>query len=259
MTRTLALLAAGLVALAGAAEAQVDDPPPAELNCNTSGPICGGYGACEPYLFADARCVCRCAGDDLWSQDVRCCLWEMRKKDRDPDFAHAVCWGGATLHTGTFPAGRLAACIGLCATKGNACTSDDPIDLGPCRELPEDLPSLLRGLDCTADLKTKHCAMAKIRDSYGAPALLQALRREGACVRAEAAHGLMVYDAPRVRAALVGAAGDRDAHVRMWVAFSLGEVGDEAALPVLAELAKDPEDFVATMATESIRKIENRK
>jgi HEAT repeat protein len=68
----------------------------------------------------------------------------------------------------------------------------------------------------------------------------------------------MVYDAPRVRAALLAAAGDRDAHVRMWAAFSLGEVANEAALPVLAELAKDPMDFVATMATEAIRKIENR-
>lgn len=252
------LLAAALVALAAAAAAG-DDPPPSEQDCRVSGPICRGYGACEPYLFADARCVCLCMGDRPWSEDVRCCLWEMRKADRNPDVAHAVCWGGATVRTGALPVGKLAVCIGLCAAGENICTDEPAAPVGPCPELPADLASLLRKLDCTVDLKTKHCAMATIRDSFGEPALRDALRGESACIRAEAAHGLAVYREARVEAALIAAGRDRDAHVRMWAAYSLGEVGGEAALPLLSDLEKDRHDFVAAMAIEAVRKIENRK
>jgi len=197
-------------------------------------------------------------GDRSWSEDVRCCLWEKRKADRDPDLAHAVCWGGATIRTGTFPVGRLTACISLCAVKENVCTVDSATPLGPCPELPADLESLLGRLDCKVDLKMKHCAMARIRDAYGAPALLQALRGDNACIRAEAAHGLMAYGQAGVQAALIRAGRDRDPHVRMWAAFSLGEVGGEAALPVLRDLENDPRDFVAAMAVEAVVKIQNR-
>jgi len=130
---------------------------------------------------------------------------------------------------------------------------------GCCPELPGDLPSLLQRLDCTANLNDKHCAMARIRELYGAPALLSALQGDNPCVRAEAAHGLMVYSSEPVEAALIVAARDEDPHVRMWAAFSLGEVGGRAALPVLAVLEKDRRDFVAAMAIEAAEKIRKRR
>jgi len=130
---------------------------------------------------------------------------------------------------------------------------------GCCPDLPDDLPALLRFLDCTQDLDTKHCAVEKIQDLYGAPALLGALEGENACIRSEAAHGLMLYRNDRVEAALIAAGADADPHVRMWAAFSLGEVGDAGALPVLAVLEKDRKDFVAAMAIEAAQKIRQRE
>ena len=130
---------------------------------------------------------------------------------------------------------------------------------GCCPDLPDDLPSLLHLLDCTEDLDTKHCAMEKIQDVYGAPALLGALGGDNACIRSEAAHGLMLYRSDRVEAALIQAGGDDDPHVRMWAAFSLGEIGDKGALPILALLAKDRKDFVAAMAIEAREKIRKRR
>src|SRR5215470_14833608 len=135
LTKTLTLAAVGLGLLASAeprparsgraarvAEPiqmwlEATTPPPSEQDCHAAGPICKGYGSCEPYLFADAKCVCRCMGDDDWSETVRCCLWKMRKEDRDPDLAHAVCWGGAAIDTGSLPAPKLLACVSLCAVK----------------------------------------------------------------------------------------------------------------------------------------------
>ena len=69
-------------------------------DCSARGPVCPSYGRCEPYLFADARCVCRCAGQGDWPEIVRCCLLDLRKQDVDPDLAHALCWGAATVETG---------------------------------------------------------------------------------------------------------------------------------------------------------------
>lgn len=129
---------------------------------------------------------------------------------------------------------------------------------GCCGQLPEDLPALMGLLDCKSDMKVKHCAINKIRDAHGAPGLLQALHSENACIRAEAAHGLMSFKDSAVRTALTDAGRDRDPHVRMWAAYSLGEVGDDGALLVLAELEKDPKDFVAVTATEAARKIRER-
>jgi HEAT repeat protein len=131
--------------------------------------------------------------------------------------------------------------------------------LGCCPELPDDLASLLHLLDCTQNLDTKHCAMEKIQEAYGAPALLGALAGENACIRSEAAHGLMLYRNDRVEAALIQAGGDVDPHVRMWAAFSLGEIGDAHALPILAVLEKDRKDFVAAMAIEARGKIRKRE
>jgi hypothetical protein len=167
-------------------------------------------------------------GDDPWSEEVRCCLWNQRTRDRDPDLAHAACWGGATVDTSSFPARKLSACISLCALKTNACTRDDPPCPGCCQDLPEDLPSLLGLTDCTADLKVKHCAVNRIREAHGAPALLQALGEGNACLRAEAAHGLWIYPSADV-------------------------------LPVLRRLAKERRKFVVAMAIEAIRKIEERR
>lgn len=223
-------------------------------DCSASGPVCPSYGRCEPYLFADARCVCRCAGDDEWPQLVRCCLLDLRKQDVDPDLAHAFCWGAATAETGVFPAGRLTACISACAAKTRRCAEELPA--GRCEGLPDALEPLLALLDCTAELKQKHCAMAHIRERHGVDGVLAGLRSANACIRAEAAHGLMRYDGPEVLAALLDAARDGDAHVRMWAAWSLGELGDPIALPVLEGLTRDRREFVAVTATEAVEKIE---
>jgi HEAT repeat protein len=125
-----------------------------------------------------------------------------------------------------------------------------------CAALPDAPEPLLALLDCTADLKVKYCAMRKLIERHGAPALLQGLRSANACVRAEAAHGLMRYDDPEVLSALLDAARDGDPHVRMWAAWSLGELGDPLALPVLDQLTRDRREFVAAMAAEAIAKID---
>lgn len=223
-------------------------------SCSASGPVCPSYGRCEPYLFADARCVCRCAGEGEWPEIVRCCLLDLRKQDVDPDLAHAFCWGAATVETGIFPAGKLTACISACAVKTSRCAEDFPVER--CDGLPDELEPLLRLLDCTADLKLKHCAIARIHDRHGAAGVLEGVRSVNACIRAEAAHGLMRYGGPEVLGALLDAARDGDAHVRMWSAWSLGELGDPIALPVLDGLTRDRRDFVAVMAAEAIGKIE---
>jgi HEAT repeat protein len=247
-----------LLALALAVLAPAGEPPrgaaPLETSCRARGPVCPSYGRCEPYRIADARCVCRCAGDDPWPEFVRCCLLDLRKRDVDPDAAHAFCWGEATRQTGVFPLRTLEKCIAACAVKTRRCAEDFPVE--GCADLPDAVEPLVALLDCTADLKLKFCAMRRLHDRHGAPALLGALRSANACVRAEAAHGLMRYDGPEVLAALLDAARDGDAHVRMWAAWSLGEQGDPLALPVLDELTRDRPDFVAVMAAEAVAKIE---
>jgi hypothetical protein len=255
--RTLAAIGLGLAVLAGTAEPAEPrrDPDSPAPNCSATGPVCASYGPCEPYRVADARCVCRCMGDDPWSEHVRCCLLDLRKPDLDPDATHAFCWGAGTLVTGYFPVAKLSACLAACAAKTRRCAEESPVE--GCADLPEDVESLLGLLDCTADLKLKHCATRRIHDLHGAPALLEGLRRANACIRAEAAHGLMRYDEPEVLGALLDAARDADAHVRMWAAWSLGELGDALALPVLAALAEERREFVAVMAREAIEKIEH--
>jgi hypothetical protein len=243
----------GLWLLAAAASAEPPEPAAEAPSCSASGPICPSYGACEPYRVADARCVCRCMGDDAWSESVRCCLWDLHKPGLDPDATHAWCWSAATVETGLFPLGKLTACVSLCAGKSRRCAEEFPED---CGALPDDAASLVALLDCTADLKLKHCAMARLRELHGAPVLLAALRGDNACIRAEAAHGLMAYDGPDVLTALLEAGRDRDAHVRMWAAWSLGERADPSALPLLRRLARDRRKFVRAMAAEAIEKIE---
>ena len=66
----------------------------------------------------------------------------------------------------------------------------------------------------------------------------------------------MRYDGPEALAALLDAAHDGDAHVRMWAAWSLGELGDPIALPVLDGLTRDRREFVVVMAAEAVGKIE---
>ena len=89
-------------------------------DCSASGPICGGYGPCEPYQGANAGCVCQCMGNDPWSLYVRCCLWNLRQRGWDPDAAHLVCYV-LGLRRGSMPGQKLAECIIFCTRTQRSC------------------------------------------------------------------------------------------------------------------------------------------
>ena len=80
--------------------------------------ICNdAYGPCQAYnggtnLFANARCVCICMGNDPWSNYVRCCL--VRYKHLGPDAAHLLCYGLGRRKGGPIPGTKLADCIVNC-------------------------------------------------------------------------------------------------------------------------------------------------
>ena len=104
----------------------------------------------------------------------------------------------------------------------------------------------------------KHCVVKKISRQYGASGLLQALQSENPCARSEAAHGLRSFKQERVVAALLERLRDEDLHVRMWAAYSLGDIGDATALPSLAALEKDV-NFVAMAAKTAESSIRQRE
>jgi hypothetical protein len=123
--------------------------------------------------------------------------------------------------------------------------------------LPSDLPGLMRAMG-DYDMEVSWYAARKVRDLYGKEGLFQALKYPNEYTRSNAAHWLVHYSGPDVEQALVVAATDPDARVRMWAAWSLGEQGSAAVLPTLQQLSGDPKEVVRLGATEAIRKAQAR-
>jgi len=123
--------------------------------------------------------------------------------------------------------------------------------------LPDDIPALIEMLGRNEE--ELHSAAASKLRRYGKEPLLSALKHSNPLVRARAAHLLGLLKDPTVQEVLITMTKDSDAHVRMWSAFSLGEIGNEKALPVLALLAKDQVEVVRLEAVEAIEKIKKRE
>jgi len=122
--------------------------------------------------------------------------------------------------------------------------------------LPDDVPTLIE-LMGDNDLAV-HTAAARKLMKHGKEPFLTALHHKNPNVRAVAAHFLGLLHDPSVQDALIESATDPDHYVRMWSAFSLGEIGDEKALPTLTALMKDKERVVRDRAEESIAKLQKR-
>jgi RHS repeat-associated protein len=93
-------------------------------DCSNQGPSCDEYGECENYQGANARCFCRCAGNDPWSSYVRCCLRDMYPK-HTPHEAHLLCYIIATVKYLYVPGRDLNRCFFQCsmdqAVRCNTC------------------------------------------------------------------------------------------------------------------------------------------
>lgn len=125
-------------------------------------------------------------------------------------------------------------------------------------DLPDDAPSLIEML---ADNDTsRHIAAGrKLSKKFGKEPLLAGLRHPDARVRSGSAHFLSWFRDPFVVSELVKAANDPNERVRMWVAFSLGEIGNQQVLAVLSTLVSDNQEVVRRQAAESIEKIKKQK
>jgi len=103
-----------------------------------------------------------------------------------------------------------------------------------------------------------HTAAGRKLLKYGKEPFLTGLQHRDPRVRNRSAHFLGLLGDPSVQNDLVKASKDSDPHVRMWVAFSLGKIGNSQALPTLHELAADDQDIVRRQAKEAIDEIKNR-
>ena len=83
-------------------------------DCTNKSPICDKYKPCDEYSGANARCFCKCAGNDYWSQIVRCCLRRMYDDGYSGNVSHAVCYSIATVVAGFPPVLDLADCYAKC-------------------------------------------------------------------------------------------------------------------------------------------------
>ncbi len=124
-------------------------------------------------------------------------------------------------------------------------------------DLPSDLPGLMNAMG-SYDMRVSIAAAKRVEKVYGKAGLLQALQHPNSYTRGKAAHFLTGFPGPDVESALSDAASDSDAHVRMWCAWSLGEQGTAAVLPILETLAHDPEEIVRRHAAEAIEKVGER-
>jgi len=122
--------------------------------------------------------------------------------------------------------------------------------------LPDDVPTLIE-LMGDNDMAINTDAARKLV-KHGKEPFLTALHHKNPNVRAMAAHFLGLFHDPSVQVALIESATDPDHYVRMWSAYSLGDIGDEKALPTLKALTKDKEDVVRVYAEEAIAKLQKR-
>lgn len=90
--------------------------------------------------------------------------------------------------------------------------------------------------------------LARLGEMHQLRVLAEGLRSDEACTRATAARALGDLRAGECADALIAAAADTGELVRMAVAYALGELGDERALPVIQRLAHDSAPYVRASA-----------
>jgi hypothetical protein len=122
--------------------------------------------------------------------------------------------------------------------------------------IPKDIPSLIEMMGDN-DIG-RHMDAARKLKAYGKAPFLIAIKHENPNVRARAAHFLGLFKEASVQDVLIDASADSDPHVRMWLAYSLGQIGDSKALPALKVLANDKEEIVSSQAKEAIEQIQKR-
>lgn len=89
-------------------------PPTTSLPPNS--PECDMYPVDYMYFGTNARCFCKCAGDNPWSNFVRGCLRNLYEDGVDPDTAHGRCYRVADiLFPGLRPDSKLACCVLQCS------------------------------------------------------------------------------------------------------------------------------------------------
>ena len=122
--------------------------------------------------------------------------------------------------------------------------------------LPDNISSLI---EMMGDNNTAvHTAAGRKLLKYGKGPFLSGLQHPDPRVRNRAAHFLGLLGDPSVQNELIKASKDSDPHVRMWIAFSLGKIGNSEALPCLHELAADEQEIVRRQAKEAIDEVKNR-
>ncbi len=125
---------------------------------------------------------------------------------------------------------------------------------GCTRAVPELLALLERGP--AADVKWSVVeALGDLRDRRAAPHLLKLLPDGDPAVRAAAIVAMTKIKAPEFVAPLSAAARTGDA--RLPAIWALGALGDPAAVPVLAELLRDPDKYVRYNAQQALKRLTN--
>jgi HEAT repeat protein len=112
-----------------------------------------------------------------------------------------------------------------------ACAACEP-------RVPDDRPGLMSAM-AENDMSIHVAAMRKVIQRYGGPGLRKALASPNERTRARAAHGLASCPGVENEGALVGAASDRDEYVRIWAAYSLGQIGSARGSETLDRLQRD--------------------
>lgn len=124
-------------------------------------------------------------------------------------------------------------------------------------DLPDDVPSLIEMMG-DYDMGIHRAAARKLKKNYGKEPFLIAIKHENSYVRTQAALFLGFFNDASLQDILIETSTDSDAHVRMYVALSLGRIGNSKSLSVLNILAKDKESIVRSEAEEAIKQIQKR-